>query len=427
MQQQPVLSSTGDSVSPFVMLKQNLGSDNGVIWRTRSLDEADSSMDQSSEMMDEHHEESTVATALHSSLDATLLQDNSTSIFAESPSESRTSSWDEGDPSLSGRKHVRQLSEQATELNPPGTVRKKLAMSPDDYFFPSSAAAAPSKTPGRPLRPPGSAIKKKGSPTPGSAAKRRRAPFAQRTPFAQRGSPMQRATTPSIDVSASATTPMTTAEGDSLTPTRGGSILKSNNKWNTCKTAVTAATSILETTLESTDSVTTSSPTTTRFRFTSFPASLPRVNNPRTRPCPDSVRKRMPFAELSAHNEANQSRDDDAGTQNTSISSLSADGRPHQGTNEHPPSILEWKQPEGSDSAVHTRLFLDDDNFGYSDDETADSPVRDIVGRTRLNFNMVLSPPGKDAAEEKYQGKIRTLDVLTGALRSSFTHISSLF
>lgn len=91
------------------------------------------------------------------------------------------------------------------------------------------------------------------------------------------------------------------------------------------------------------------------------------------------------------------------------MSSLSADGRPHTRTNEHPPSsILEWKEPEGSDPAVHTRLFLDDDNFGYSDDETADSPVRDIVGRTRLNFNMVLSPPGKDAAEEKYQGKIRT-------------------
>lgn len=134
----------------------------------------------------------------------------------------------------------------------------------------------------------------------------------------------------------------------------------------------------------------------------------------------------MPFAELSAHSEANQSRDDDAGTQNTSISSLSADGHPHSRTNEHPPSILEWKQPEGSDPAVHTRLFLDDDNFGYSDDETADSPVREIVGRTRLNFNMVLSPPGKDAAEEKYQGKISALYVFTGALRSSYTHISSL-
>ena len=135
----------------------------------------------------------------------------------------------------------------------------------------------------------------------------------------------------------------------------------------------------------------------------------------------------MPFAELSAHNEANQSRDDDAGTQNTSISSLSADGRPHQRTNEHPPAILEWKQPEGSEPAVHTRLFLDDDNFGYSDDETADSQGRDIVGRTRLNFNMILSPSGKDAAEEKYQGKIRTQYVLTGVLRSSFTHILSLF
>ena len=76
---------------------------------------------------------------------------------------------------------------------------------------------------------------------------------------------------------------------------------------------------------------------------------------------------------------------------------------------------------------MHTRLFLDDDNFGYSDDETADSQGRDIVGRTRLNFNMILSPSGKDAAEEKYQGKIRTQYVLTGVLRSSFTHILSLF
>jgi len=98
--------------------------------------------------------------------------------------------------------------------------------------------------------------------------------------------------------------------------------------------------------------------------------------------------------------DANQSRDDD-GTQNTSISSLSADGHHHMAPvpGALPPTILDLhprhNDPDDNDSVrpIHAKLFAEDEEFGYSeDDESQSSPARDTVGRTRLNFNTVLSP-----------------------------------
>ena len=384
------------------MLKPGARADHGYILRTRSL-ELDSpgkldAMDENSQS-----EEQSSAMALHSSFDAAYTRGvcGSPSFDSEDKSDFRTS-WDETDPGspcdLSGKKHLLQLAgTEILEANPPRTIRKVARRTGNELS---------SKTPARPrLRPPGSAKKPCSTTTPTSAMKRRRAPLPQRQ------SPMRRVplTSPPSHRQGLSSTPATEQSSSifssglngisfvqsppALTPTRQGgthgSTMKSMSKWHNTGTT-TAATTVLETTLQSD----TSSPTT-RFRFTSFPASLPRVNNPRNRQCPDSVRKRMNFAETSVHSDANQSRDDD-GTQNTSISSLSGEGGHHHhlplhpGT--HPPSILELGA-EGVDRPVHGQLFPDED-FGYSDDDSTDSPGRGLVGRTgtRLNFNMVMSP-----------------------------------
>ena len=106
----------------------------------------------------------------------------------------------------------------------------------------------------------------------------------------------------------------------------------------------------------------------------------------------------MSFGDTIGNCEANQCRDDD-GTQNTSISSLSADAG-HQVSQPglaEPPSILEWKSRQGTGldelEEGDGQLGIEDNYFGYSDDDSTESPVRQMVGRTRLNFNMVLSPP----------------------------------
>ena len=400
-QKRPIsYSQTGDeSSSPFPMLDS--GVESGVcdayILRTRSLDESNNPTKHG----DEHSQEETIATALHTSFDAALDGNSACGSL-----------FDEADSSicdLSGKKHLRQRTGSETlEINPPRTVRKLARRTEND---------ACTKTPGRPrLRPPGS-MKKPCSSTPSSAVKRRRAPLPQRQ------SPMRRVlmSIAPVHPRVAGSTPATSRKDHSifntgssvsasliqspqtLTPTRQGGVfgstLKSMPKWQ--NTGTTAASSTqLETTFEC-DSVDTSSPTT-RFRFTSFPASLPRVNNPRNRQCPDSVRKRMSFADTCALSDLNQSRDDE-GTHNTSISSLSAEGG-HQhlplapGT--HPPAILELnKMNERASGGVevqgHPQLF-DDEDFGYSDDESADPAVKGLVGRTRLNFNMVLSPDRND-------------------------------
>jgi membrane-associated tyrosine- and threonine-specific cdc2-inhibitory kinase len=165
-----------------------------------------------------------------------------------------------------------------------------------------------------------------------------------------------------------------------------------------CGTAPTAhLSSQFETTFdtaEETNSVdTTSSPA--RFRFSSFPASLPRVNNLRNSVAhsgtgnmdgstyPDSVRKHMTFSELAEQNESdvaglgssaasdtNQSREDD-GTQNTSISSLSADGG-GGGHHKHLPDVPGQKYSSSSslfrsEDIPTSKFFADDDNDNNED------------------------------------------------------------
>jgi membrane-associated tyrosine/threonine-specific cdc2-inhibitory kinase len=196
----------------------------------------------------------------------------------------------------------------------------------------------------------------------------------------------------------------------------------------------------LETTFEiDAESVNTNSPA--RFRFTSFPASLPRVaHNPRTTPpvFPGSVRKRMSFdteddtggnggvsaiAAAAIFNnpnnpDANQSRDDE-GTQNTSLSSLSVEGGHHQHLphlpNQHPPHFASVPMEKlllfpGENNNHHNHELINNNLFGYSDDEedeaaaaAADDQIG-AVGRTRLNFNVFLSP-GHDKKSKNHNSK----------------------
>ena len=387
-------------MSPFSVFKERYAGDHGFILRTRSLEESsqhDRELPRVGERVDQEFTKS-AAVALHSSFDATMSNDRSESPFRsddDDEEKGRRASWYEDLGELSGKKHTLPHLE-TVEQNLPDTVRKQ-----------ARRVSTVSKTPARPrLRPPG-AMKKSANITPSSAAKRRRAHWQVHD------SPTSRV--PPTPFQGQITSPPTTTvklDGSifgkglsespfspsppTLTPNRQIGLYgtgKSMSKY----TGTTASTTVLETTVESSDSVDTSSPTTTRFRFTTFPASLPRVNNPRSREYHDSLRKRMSFGEP-ASCDANQSRDDD-GTQNTSISSLSADGHHHMAPvpGALPPTILDLHPPhhdsEDADSIrpIHAKLFAEDEDFGYSDDDDSQSsPARDIVGRTRLNFN--LSP-----------------------------------
>lgn len=419
---QPLGPPTDDG-SPFSALKrrQNEGM---FVLRTESLDDRKSALnwDEQDATTDE-----CPATALHTSFDAACLHDSPV-VSSPYPSD------DELDRSeLSGRKHTRHVLPGIAELNPPGTVRKQ--------------ARTISKTPVRPrLRPPG-AMKKASNTTPSSAAKRRRGRWqSDRSPvpgvLPPPPIPSQLASPPSTTVKRldgsifgrgvhgslfPASPPPTHTPN---MPTGPFGTTQSLSKYhNTTATGTTAASTALETTLGSTDSIGTSSPTTSRFRFTSFPASLPRLQNPPSRDCPDSLRKRIPFTDQlqgtpsSSHqpqqtSDLNQSRDDD-GTHNTSISSLSAEGG-HQhmamppGASSLPPStILDMHtaerdtsvEEEDANRPIHAKLFAEDEELGYSDDDDDEgqNPLanmnhrsgggdENLVKRTRLNFNSVLSP-----------------------------------
>eukprot|EP00934_Nitzschia_sp_Nitz4_P005228 Nitzschia sp. Nitz4//scaffold41_size133979//10262//13661//NITZ4_003327-RA/size133979-snap-gene-0.115-mRNA-1//-1//CDS//3329551410//5218//frame0 len=395
------LPLSSDEGSPFSLLKGQVGEDQGFILRTRSLDEANHDANMDRDMGDDDQEVGEYSyshgAALNSSFDSSLQYARGYSSFHENVDTAFGCSHQGTPMAKSTVKH--SASSGALENNPFQTVRKARR---DDMR--------------RPTRPPAT-VKKAAVSTPNSALKRRRAPLPQRQ------SPMRRiqSTTPLQNTISS---PMAHYHGNNnvfaiphstsllgtatSTPTAPP---KSTSKWyNTGTTATT----VLESTMESNSSVDTSSPTTTRFKFTSFPDSLPRVNNPRVSECPDSVRKRMPFTDPIS--ETNQSRDDE-GTQNTSISSLSGEGQQHllPTSSFLPPSILrlDSQSAEKDDSArpLHARLFADDEQFGYSDDETTKSPARDAVCRTRLNFNTAASPNVEDPKSNNKGTTLMPLDL----------------
>ena len=393
-------TKTSDDVSPFSFLN-----------RRQNDDEENALLQDQDHNHSEHDEAEGVATAtataLDTSFEAAYLHDHG----ANSP---YPSDDDLEGSELSGRKHMRPNAlREAAEVYQPGTVRKQARTF-------STKPATPR------VRPPGTMKKSASTTTPSSAAKRRRAqwqpdrsavPGVPPTPFlAHLSSPPSRSVKyldNSIfakDFNGSIFTAFPVPAQTPNLPTGPFGTAHSLSKfYNTTATNTTAASSAVETTVESSDSVGTTSPTTTRFRFTSFPASLPRVNNPRSRDCPESLRKRIPFAPeppTSQQSDPNQSRDDD-GTQNTSISSLSAEGHQHMTLAPGslvPPTILDIHAPATADEEDPDRpVHANDEEFGYSDDDDDDEddfaendmqkePQEIIAGRTRLNFNAVLSP-----------------------------------
>jgi membrane-associated tyrosine/threonine-specific cdc2-inhibitory kinase len=502
---------------------------------------------------DEKGKGTTVATALHSSFDVSLLRgggeascsSGDITLFENGPDEDGDSqtigtrnntSFDTGDLPSPGKNynhdsinnyHHHSRPKRAVpgkamtfiDLKPPATVRKKkqseslkarrrsgdsattattIATSMSYALSPFSMSNTPSRTPGQPLRHANgndssssnarTPVASHTSPAPSSTAKRRRAPFA----LPARQSPMRRLNTSSHSSSSAISsllntppTPFQTVPpfgaqqatstkgvGDknyslsTQTPTHQN--LSSSDPYGPFfkkvpyHTGSTGATH-LETTFEADgDSVDTNSPA--RFRFTSFPASLPRVHHanyyPRSTPpvCPGSVRKRMSFdtedngvAENPTnvwkgndeddddnndpvglnysnhqHDAINQSRDDE-GTHNTSLSSLSVEGGHHQHLphlpHQHPAHFASAPSKNlllfpGEQDADNNRNELNNNLFGYSDDDEDDdlpptnfgrsdlaSPDQGAVRRTRLDFNVFLSPTNIKSSNHHHNSK----------------------
>ena len=425
-----------------------------VIMQTRSLDDNFDELpneDDGSQYCGDGP--ASAVTSLHSSFDAALLErdDGVASIFRKNRV-STTPSWDSSlqESEVIGRKHSLQpVGAGTTELLHPGTVRK----------LPRRSSIPPridsTRTPGKPNRLPPPSTVKKTSLTPSSARRRRMMQNQTKSRSPYRRIPP---TTPRYPRHAEQSSNKTLF-GDGLdhtTPTPSLSMTVLKSRIQTGNTATTANTSF-DATIGS-DTHESVSPVSTPFRFTSFPASLPRVN-PRSSDCQHSspvssnVRKRMSFTKAQRHTTAEVSDDteqDDEpkrskgesrpihlpaaeeGAQNSSFSSVSGgdcQGAP-QKTLSFPPPELSWRSPhlarckieaknsEDSDFAAErgapqksrsslyaNRIFTTGHNeeYSYSDD---DSPVRINVARTRLDFNMVMDGDEHQVGQQTHDANV---------------------
>lgn len=308
---------------------------------------------------------------LHASFDASQLEQPSASAL---PRFRPTASWEENDPSVAAEaKHAHfsmAYGDTGTQQAPP-TGRKLPRHSSD-------AVGLMSKTPLRSrLRSKRTSTAKR---TPASA-RRHRAPLHQRrsprvlhmTPQRQHHlfpTSIVKTTTPQGSVigeqfaAASHPRQMPSLLFDEETEETPFTLAAQRQKKQSIGTVTTAASSaVLETTTDTEDSMDTND---APFRFTSFPASLPRVNSLRTSALgasgpsiPGTVRKRMYFdAPLET---SNRSRDD--ATHNTSVSSLPVD-----------------------DGHLHA------ESLDEAPEDAPRSPIGTPVARTRLDFASVLSP-----------------------------------
>lgn len=405
-----VCDREGNSPSPFANLKEDSSSNAAdgkqPIWRTGSLDEGCRRIP-SSECCDENQNDSSVVTALHSSFDASLLDDgqqDGEAIFR---------------PTSAG-KHARNAE---LDFVAPGTVRKLRRR--------SDLPPGPKNTPGRlshGLRNKGSTTM--GERTPTSAARRRRNRHAAwsrvpptATPFKFQETTGASPATPRVSLFDS--TAQQQSKSEISTPTRSAglplpaTVVKKANTGQTATTVNTSFDGALN------DSHETTSPTP--FRFTSFPASLPRVNNPRNAGdvnymCPPSTRKHMTFSSaLDMDNgkgtNMNSSNEED-GTHNTSLSSLSAEAAQRETAAFAKPKALEWKSPEDATDMVNYRRknSVDSDaadaRLGaaaspvhtgrlFPDDDFAESPERQD-SKMKVDFPLMSTKPHGEGTGVKY-------------------------
>mmetsp|Transcript_29003 Transcript_29003/g.43819 ORF Transcript_29003/g.43819 Transcript_29003/m.43819 type:complete len:1038 (-) Transcript_29003:178-3291(-) len=400
--------------TPF---RRKVAEDSLPIIRSKSLDYSgsekrslDYSSDKTSSSSNDHYEDiASAATSLNSSFDAALGEE-STTIFRSQPRIVETAaSWDAtggGEHFLVGRKHL--SSDLEDNQSPPSTVRKIPRRTSYDAAFTDSTPCRPLPTTTRPFRLP--------QPTPGSSSRRRKAAPLEnhkvKSPY-----PQQR--------NSSNPDPMYGELSPHATPLFLPQLYQNNttSKNNTCNTAST---------LDLTGDSQVESPVSTPFRFTSFPASLPRVNNPRfplsdtpaAAACPQTTRKKMNFSSaLGASNDpqasvwkrARPALPQDETAQTSSLSSMSSDQLNNSTTCFVPPSTLELTTGEGG--AVVRRIdtnFSDDSDApeprqvmpssgvnlfiqDYSYDEEEESPTtnRLDVSRTRLDFNVAADDDPK--------------------------------
>ena len=305
---------------------------------------------------------------LHTSLDAPHL-DVDHPMAKALPRFRPAPSWEENDPSVASHepstRHAHFHESTATTEHPPSTARKMPRHSSDNVTLLSKT----------PLRPRSRTWKSSAKRTPVSA-KRHRAPLHQRrSPRVAQMTP-QRSQQLFPPPTARALTPRDGGTGDRFTIARPmpnilleddadttphGMPARRNKK--SIGTVTTAASShALETTTETEDSMDTND---APFRFTSFPASLPRVNPLRTPAvaAPATIRKRMNFTDAQSE-PVNRSRDD--ATHSSSVSSLPVD--------------------EGN------MMYAESDEEQAERDETPRSPMGTPVARTRLDFNSAISP-----------------------------------
>jgi hypothetical protein len=461
-----------NSSSPFANLKEDPSDPRcgDPIWRARSYTEGEAMSSTSN--ADENQEEGveSTATALHASFDAAFLENDNETIF-RTVKRDQTASWDgyemkrseSGD--LVGRKHLRvtQQEQEEVDVAAPGTAKKHQRTG----NVPPQIEAA--KTPGRRVPRPGTATKK----TPTSAARRRRTPMRTRhsprlqqrraasgvppTPLAtaskvQEGGPILQS--PVTPKSALFGKPPPSGTPTRATPKFPQTAMKAP-KLRASFTGTTA--SVTGTSLDiSQNTEDTASPTP--FRFSTFPASLPRVSsNPRTAnrgktPLYSSRKAAAPVMDMevdggaadvnfrlttrSQHSSHNSSREEEGthGTHNSSLSSWSGEtgNMPPPTVPSFPPTVLEWKSPEsegatpaieavlnegegqlGVATMVHTKLFAEDEHekFAPSDEESMGSPVGSQVTRTKLNFNSAEKTNGDEERVEN-SGKSCVLPVL---------------
>ncbi|KAI2502688.1 protein tyrosine kinase [Fragilaria crotonensis] len=438
MASHPRLETLESIATPF------RSSDNPFILRTRSAEDTMKTGRRAEQHREEQLEDedeldlSSAVTSLHSSFDAALSGSES-SREAPLPRVSLASSWDESsspisqfsDGHLSGLKLLPR--NDSSEVIPPSTVRRQRKTR-------SSSLSDAMRTPGRPLRPPGSVLKLPRQTTPNSSRRRKASPPTQqlRQTKSPRPSPLQRqeqreererqhvASTPR-PCFPRGDTPFLLKHPNSpqyqATPTVGN-LLNLKQVPHSGSTGITSNSSALDITGDTEASqddgtATMFGPNTIRKKVSYQSRLDATMEQPDLNPDEDvkALKRSRPMTAVMRYSI------DDAAAHNSSISSMSGEHAnamiPRNPIPSFPPPDLDWKSlhltqvsrridsaddgiPEQGPTVtkrleVPAGLFLNTPNHGYSYSEDEESPARPSVARTRLDFNLVLSPPQGDA------------------------------